>query len=111
MDETHGTYGAAMPDDNVTITWKRNDYGPWWGYVNGLLFAAVGETAMPGKWLTQVFKNGTTFDSMYCYTASKERGMYYAERWGRCHYKSVRGKQKETLPPLPRKPKGIEDRS
>jgi hypothetical protein len=100
-----------MADDEVIITWNKSDYGPWWGYVNGKLFAAVGETAIEGKWLAQVFKNGSTFDAMYCYTASKERGMYFAERWGRCHHRSVKGRVKEPMPPLPRKPKGLEDRS
>ena len=89
----------------------------WFAQVRGVNVGYVSRTAFEdGRWLSVVMPRAGK--ELRCYAGSAAQACYFAERYLACHMPDVealakarKAQQTASGPPLPRKPKGLEDRS
>ena len=101
------------------IDWKKPSVegAAWFAQVRGVNVGYVSPTAFDdGRWLSVVMPRADK--ELHCYAGSAAQAFYFAERYLACHMPNVedlakarKALQNGNAPPLPRKPKGLEDRS
>lgn len=103
----------TVPD----IEWKKPSVegAAWFAQVAGVNVGYVNQTAFDdGRWKSTVTPGADR--ELYCYAGSEEQARRFVERYLRHHMPDVKAlaaarKAWRDSGPLPRKPKGLDDRS